>query len=312
MSMSQREEGGTVARGNGDLATFKDYLSETRFRIRLDDEVSASVRAVLAEMSGERFPLNTPNPTGEDFAARLAAYEEVVKPLQAKATLLGKWATHEQMPTLGNMLARLCDGCADTLGNSGLWLSMRWYPVSLLMYSASIAALSAENYRAFVAIHTKTITARTRRVGRTSINMMVPVIEGMLGVAECNAWRCVAKYRNLRTPESEHLFGVLGPVLDELLLLGGSYEHLFDRYEILRTLLYLDMADRDWAPVGRFGLKYCRGGEDNPYSAMLAEAKQQQDAWWPIQAGLFRGSAARFEEIASKFEQSTLRGLGWY
>ena len=306
--MSQEEEGIIVS--SGELDTFKDYLSAPRFRIKLDDDVNTTVRVALSEISGEKFPLSTPNTTGEDIAARLTAYEEAVKPLLAKAALLGKWATREQLPTLCNLIARLCDACADTSGDNSLWLSMRWYPVSLLMYSASIAALYADNYRAFAAIHTKKITTRVRRLGMKSVNMLVPVIDGMLGVAECNAWRCVQKYRNFRTPESEHIFTVLGPMLDDLLFLGGSFERLFDRYEIFRTLLYLDLTDRDWAPIGRFGLKFCRGGEDNPYSEMRAEA--QQDAWWPFEAGLFRGSSARYEEIASKFEEAALTKLGWY
>jgi hypothetical protein len=313
--MSQREEEVAAVRAaadDGDLVTFKDYLSEPRFRIRLDDQVNAAVRAALTQMSSEKFPLSTTPATGEDFVARLAAYEEEVRPLQAKAALLGKWATPEQMLTLSNMLARLCDGCAETAGGDCLWRSMRWYPVSLLMYSASIAALSAENYRAFAAIHTKKITARTRRVGRTSVSIITPVIEAMAEVSESNGWRCVEQYRRNRTPESEHLFGVLRPVLDDLLFLGASYEHLFDRYEILRALLYADTNDRARGPIGRFGWKYTGGGQNNPYSELRAEAQQQQDAWGPVQAGLFHGSYTRFEETASKFESELLSKLGWY
>jgi hypothetical protein len=94
---------------DGDLDTFKDYLSEPQFRIRLDDQVNAAVRAALAETSGEKFPPNT-QIIGEEFAARLAAYEAAVRPLQAEAALLGKWATPEQLPTLTNILARMSDG----------------------------------------------------------------------------------------------------------------------------------------------------------------------------------------------------------
>src|SRR5947207_300815 len=108
--MSQGEEG--VVGANDDLGAFKDYLSEPRFRIRLDDQVNAAVRATLAETSGEKFPPDAPRITGEEFAARLAAYEAAVRPLQAKAALLGKWAMPEQLPTLTNMLARMSDGYA--------------------------------------------------------------------------------------------------------------------------------------------------------------------------------------------------------
>src|SRR5262245_27047949 len=308
--MSQREDG-AVGQGNGDLATFKDYLSEPRFRIRLDDQMNAAVRAVLTEVSGEKFPLSTPNPTGEDFAARLVAYEEAVGPLYAKAALLGKWATPEQLPTLTNMLARMSDGYADAQGGQSLWMDLRPYPLSLLLYSVGIASLAAENYRAFAAAHSKRIDARTRRSGGRGVNIVVLVVDAMREVASTSIWGHVEEYKKMRAPESEHLFKVLRPVLDDLLFLGASYEHLFDRYEILRALIYADVTDAGRGPVGRFAWKYY-GGQDNPYADLRAEAAQQKDDWGPVRAGLFHRSYARFEEPASKFENALLSKLGWY
>src|SRR5437868_4639705 len=105
----------------GQLGLFKDYLSEQRFRIRLDDLVNATVRTTLLQTSGEKFPLSTARVTAEEFAARLKNYEEVVRPLQSQAVLLGKWATPEQRLTLTGMLARMSDNCTDTLGGDTLW-----------------------------------------------------------------------------------------------------------------------------------------------------------------------------------------------
>src|ERR1019366_362724 len=107
--------------------------AEPRLRIKLDDLVNAAVRAALLAMGGERFPLDAGCESGADFAARLKAYEEGIRPLQAQAVLLGRWATPEQRTTMTNMLARACDNCADTSAGNGIWLGLRWYPVSLLM-----------------------------------------------------------------------------------------------------------------------------------------------------------------------------------
>jgi hypothetical protein len=65
--MSQPEE--VPVCYDGGLSTLKDYLSEPRYRIRLDDQVSAAVRATLAEVSGEKFSSATPV-NGEEFAGR--------------------------------------------------------------------------------------------------------------------------------------------------------------------------------------------------------------------------------------------------
>ncbi len=298
----------------GQLDLFKEHLSEPRFRIKLDDLVNASVRATLLQTSGDTFPLDTGRVSGEDFAARLKRYEEAVGPLQSKAALMGKWAIPEQRSTLTNMLARMTDSCAASTGGTTLWLGLRWYPISLLLYSAGIAALSAENYPAFAAMHTKKIDARAGRSGNTAAEIVVPVVEAMFDVANTNAWKLLAEYKQKRAPESEHLIRVLQPVLDDLLFLGAGYEHLFDRYEILRALIYADITDGGWGPVGRFGWKYSAriGQQDNPYTVLRAEAAQLRDQWGPLKAGLFRGSYTRFEQTAAKFESELLSKLNWY
>lgn len=296
-----------------ELGQLKEYLSEPRFRIKLDDLVSATVRSALLRTSTERFPLEAARITGEDFAARLKNYEEALRPLQSQAVLLGKWASAEQRATLTNMLARMTDTCTTPLGGNTLWLGLRWYPLSLLLYSAGIAALSAENYPAFAALHTKRIDAQTRRAGNTAVPLLVPVVDGMLGVTRTDAWKSLPEYKDKYTPESEYLFKTLQPVLEDLLFLGAGYEQLFDRYEILRALMYADATNSGWGPVGRFGWKYTsRRSPDNPYTELREEAALQQDQWGPLRAGLFRGSYKQFDHTAQRYEAELLSRLNWF
>lgn len=153
------------AAGEDELGMFKDYLAEPRFRIRLDDLVNVNVRAALRLIGEEQSPPNGRIETGKDVAARLLAYEEAIRPLQANAVLLGKWATAEQRPTLASLMARMADNCGQAQSGTTVWLNMRWYPLSLLAYSAGIAALSAQNYAAFVAAHTARVDTQARRRG---------------------------------------------------------------------------------------------------------------------------------------------------
>jgi len=74
-----------------------------------------------------------------------------------------------------------------------------------------IAALSAENHPAFVAIHPKKIKARTRRIGNNAANIVLPSIDAMVEVANTNGWRSLQEYEQKRTPESEHLCKLLQP-----------------------------------------------------------------------------------------------------
>lgn len=140
--------------------------------------------------------------------------------------------------------------------------------------------------------------------------MIQPVVEAMIDLGQ--AWKAVPRQERNYAPESEYMFKCLRPVLDDLLFLGGGYEQLFDRYEILRALVFADLTDSGWAPVGRFGWKHMgRGSDGSPFAGLLAEAEQQRDAWGPIRAGLFRGSYARFDQVAKKFASERLSKLQW-
>ncbi|MGL6075206.1 MAG: hypothetical protein ACRC8S_13685 [Fimbriiglobus sp.] len=296
------------ATGDDELSLFKDYLAEPRFRIRLDDLVIANVRVALRLTGDEHFSPNGRIETGKDVVARLQAYEDTLRPLQANAVLLGKWATAEQRPTLAGLMSRMAENCTQPQSGTTIWLNMRWYPLSLLAYSAGIAALSAENYAAFVAVHTARVDTQTRRRGDAPVPVIQPVVEAMVDLGQ--AWKAVPGQEQKYTPESEYMFKFLRPVLNDLLFLGGGYEQLFDRYEILRALVFADLTDSGWAPVGRFGWKHSgRGSEGSPFAGMLGEAEQQKDAWGPIRAGLFRGSYARFDQVAKKFASERLDKL---
>ncbi len=292
----------------------KEYLSEPRYRIKLDDLVNSKVRSAHRQTGEEKIPLGVSIKTGEEVSARLKAYEDGIRVLQPSAILLGKWSTGDQRSTLANMLARMSDNCTSIpLGGKETLVGMRWYPLSILMYSAGIAALSAENYEALAVIHLIKVDASTRRIGSRGVPLTVPVVEAMVNLAESNVWKILPGHQQNYAPESEYRFKALQPILEDLLFLGAGYEDLFDRYEILRSLTYLDLTDRSWAPVGRFGWKCSRySGQDNPYTALRAEADLQQDRWGPIRAGMFRGSYPRFFETAAKFEEQVLRRVNWF
>ncbi|MFL5330248.1 MAG: caspase domain-containing protein [Gemmataceae bacterium] len=296
----------------GQLAAFKEYLAEPRHRIKLDDSVNTNIRAAIHQTSDDKFSPNDEVRNGEHVAARLKAYEDVIRPVQAKAILLGKWVAQEQKSTLANIMARLADNCVKPLGGSAICLSMRWYPLSLLAYSAGISALSADNYPALAAVHLTRVDARTRRLGSASVPILVPIGDAMADLGEYRVFRCLLGYDRYYAPESEYLFKTVQPVLEDLLFLGASYERLFDRYEILRAWLYADLTDGSWAPVGRFGWK--SGGptdRNGPYGELRFEAEQQCDNWPPLKAGLFRGQYARFQETVAKFEKEVLDRIHW-
>ncbi|MFZ3354145.1 MAG: hypothetical protein WA268_25135 [Xanthobacteraceae bacterium] len=92
-------------------------------------------------------------------------------------------------------------------------------------------------------------------------------------------------------PRSEHLFTTLRPILDEALYLGGSYDTLFDRFEILLALAFADIRDPTgehvWGSPGRFSWK--NRHSDNPMTRLIAEAREQGSDWPLLHVGFFGG-----------------------
>jgi len=298
--------------------TLKEYLCEPRYRIKLDDLVNVSVRSATKKLGADKLPLSTDGRKAvEEFHKRLAAYEEAIRPLQSAAMLLGKWARSDQHATLANMFARLSDNNVGPMSGLTLWLGLRWYPISFLMYTGGIAAVSAGNYETLAVMHTTKIQT-PRHEERGSVDLIIPVVEGMLEVQQTEIWKHIPGQERNYTPHSEYMFKAAQPVLEDVLFLGGSYEHMFDRYEVLRALMFVELNGRDdraWGPVGRFGWKYSGRmgmGRNNPFIELCAEAAMKKDHWPPLRAGLFRGSYARFDEIATRFEKELLQRLQWF
>jgi hypothetical protein len=296
----------------------KEYLSESRYRIKLDELISVSVRRATKNLGADRFPVSTnaPNPV-EDFSRRLVAYEGAIEPIQAAAILLGKWAVADQRAILANLFARLSDNNHALGGGLQLWLGLRWYPLSFLMYTGGIAAISAGNYENFAVIHMTKVES-LRRGDLASVELIIPVVAGMLEVQQTDIWKHFPEHERHYAPHSEYMFKAAQPVLEDALFLGRGYEQLFDRYEVFRALIYADLDDRDqrvWGPLGRYGWKYSgRMGmsRDNPFTELVAEAARHRDQWAPLKAGLFRGSYARFNDIATRFEDNLLKRLEWH
>lgn len=302
------------------VETVKEYLSDPRYRIKLDDQFSAELRSVLSQLGPDTFSMNQqPSNAGiqAEFAERLRRYEAVVEQLQGMTALLAKWAGPEHQNILQSIFARLAEVNTD---HNGLlvWLGLRWYPVMLLLYSSGIAALSAERYDNLAAVLTAKVGVG--HLGREIQEVIRPAVEGMLEVRRSNLFKTLPGHERHYTPDSEYLFKALQPVLEDALFLGRSYENYFDRLEVFNALVYADLNERAkeaegskhlWGPIGRFGWKFRNAGPNNPFSQLLLEASRQQDAWPPLRAGLFEGSYARFNDIATRFG-GILGQLPWF
>lgn len=292
----------------------KEYLSDFKYRIKLDDLVTKEIRHVHYETRLERFPINTRTSIDSEFAERLKQYEGIVTELQSTIALIAKWGAIEHRSTLEKAFARLGD--MEEV-NEGLliWAGLRWYPILLLLYSGGIAAIAGQNYENLAVMLTAKVG--TRFTGSETREIALSTIDEIMRSGSGDIFKRLPGYERNYVPRSEYLFTLLQPGLEDLLFLGKSYESLYDRFEIFLALIYADLNYRDdhrvWGPIGRFGWKYSgMRGEANPFTQVTNEAAYYQDSWLPLQAGLFRGSYERFKLISTAYENEVLKGLHWF
>jgi hypothetical protein len=300
--------------------TVKEYLSDPRYRIKLDDLFAVELRRVVAELSTDAFPANpsqfSPGAMKAEFPKRLKRYEEIVRQLQGMSALLGKWAGPEHRIILEQVFARMAEA---NMAHDGLtvWLGLRWYPVTLLMYAGGVAALSAERYDSLASILTAKVAVGP--LGNDIQEVIRPAVEGMLEVTRSDLFKTLPGHERQYTPSSEYMFKAAQPVLEDALFLGRSYETLFDRFEVFMALVYADVKERSGkspsrlcGPIGRYGWKYSsgRGTPGEPFSQLVRDASRDKESWAPLRAGLFEGSFARFDDVATRFALE-LGGLGW-
>jgi Caspase domain len=289
----------------------KDYLSDPRYRIRLDDLVASEIRTASYEIREEEFPLNTAV-SPADLAQRLRKYETALSRLNAITILLARWGTAEHQPLVERVIARLTDGTELRSGRTA-WLGLRWYPIMYLMYSGGVAALSAHNYLSLSTLLTTKLGGSA--TGQGTQPAVVATVNGIGEVDGMELFKTLPGHERHYAARSEYLFKKIQPDIEDLLFLGNSYEDLFDRFEILYALTYADLSNRPggliWGPPGRFGWKG-HLGTASPYDAVMEEAKRQGADWALLSSRLFAGSLDRFHEVANAYRTHVIDQLHWF
>jgi hypothetical protein len=289
------------------VETTKELLSEPRFRIRLYDHVLDQVRGTLSATSEEFFS-NTGSWSLDEFIDRLHRYEGASLDLLHTQALIAFWGEPFQQQLITLAPKRLAGQFVPQSGLSA-WLALRWYPISLLLYSGGIAAVSARRYTNLKEMLLLSIEDPAKRIRQP---LVTAATSPMLDLQD--AFKMMPEHDRAFTPRSEYLHTFLRPVLDTALSLDSEYEACFDEFEILYALEHAHQRSLHdggfWGPPGRFGWKYERGQNGSPYHSLISEAKEAGSSWGPVKGGLFGGSIDRYLDLSAKYAEH-LGQLHW-
>lgn len=299
----------SLAKSNAEL--LKEMLSEERFRLRLHDYVAQEVRETLSQTAEDYFPVNQ-GWANDAFIDRIQRYERTTNRLIEAAVLIGYWGEPYQRATLTLGVKRLSGRLERKSGTTG-WLTLRWYPVTLLLYAGGIAAVAGKKYGNLYDLLYAPVPTQFSHLNKTPLVM--GAVTGEMG--ELNeVFKILPGHERNRVPRSEYLYKLLQPAIDDLLFLGPEYEEWFDRFELLYALEYAHRYHSDpdegiWPPLGRFAWKAYGVGAGNPFKVLLTEAEKYGSAWAPIQAGFFDGSIQAFKAVTDRMNKLFMN-LHWY
>jgi hypothetical protein len=295
------------------IAMVKRFLSEDKYRIRLHDFVSEEVEKSRSEIDSPRFafPSKLEKP---EFQARMHDYENVSQRLLAMLTAVSFFGEESHGVNICNTINRL----AETSNQGGLiaLIGLQRYPALLASYSCGIAALSAERWWNLAAVLNKTSVRED--------NKNFPAIKylNVWEVFSDNAYKWVPRPNAEReyTPANEYICGLLRETLKPYVSSDMVYQALFDIYEYLLALVYLDSCPRasgsNWGPIGCFAWRYKYAAEDGlstPIDEFFSKGAVLEKDWGLLTAGFFSGSPERLTSVRDNFNVflSRVRSQWW-
>lgn len=260
-------------------------------------KVLTKAHKAIARLVSDHFPVQAAF-TPDALAARLKPYEALTEILRAIVATGCYWGSKEQAALRVKVLDRVSNPYGLPMAGYDAWTNLRLYPALLLLYTGGLAAIAAGNYATFLAL----LTEPKVRVPNGE-HVLIDRVHA-IAVTDHRAMQGLPGLERHKTPTSDHLFQVLREVLREFLPDDLAYEVSFDRFEYMLALVYSDLSNGAWGPVGCF---LWRDHLANPEARVAGRIKKEANAagqdWPPLRADLFKGSIERFNQVQALFDK---------
>ena len=242
------------------VSSVKRYLARPEHRIHLDELVTTEagrlVDQIDSPISSATGQFNT-----DEFRKRISIYEAATEPLARVAGVLGRWGDGAELTLVLDML-RAVHALVDKGGGTVLWLNLRAYPAVLIFTAYALGLTRSHRWQVLHGLLESTIPRKLQEPTRVVETLFLWAWEG----GRNEIWQQIEGLERRKTPLSDHLLQVFEAWSSGFVGLGTPFEDLFERFEVLASLAYLEsvelsqleqaLADqtgqnRVWTPVGR-------------------------------------------------------------
>jgi len=287
---------------DAEVAIVKRYVVDQKDRIKLRDFVTERTEEIYKELNSERFgPISNIDET--TFQKRMQDYETATESLIKIMLPIACYGEGDNL----SLLTRVIDRIASA-GKPNCVIEK--YPSLLLLYALGLCALSSNNFYSLAAILRET----KLRDGWEKTNLIEKVNLATIFQFSHLEQLIKSPNPNEHAPASKRLFDIIRPLLKDYIPDDKEYDEIFDRFEYLFALNYIDLKTADlanlnnniWAPTGRFSRKYGFDGtpfEDSPLFDYIEEIKNSDPEFGLFKAGFFGGQVDRFIKIEESFRK---------
>ena len=284
------------------MAQLKRYLVEERNKILLHDLVMGEADRLAKRIDAESAAASA-NVARGAVLQRLRRYEELTHPLLSLMITGCYWGEPLHNDIWTSAIERVANAASSRGASSGAD-RLKAYPALLLLYGGGLASVAKEKFSTLQAL-----LVNPRIFGaegeQAAVNRLVAdsiIREAARSLEPENARRIA--------PASVYLYEFLRPLLREFLLADSDYHEVFERFEYLCALIWVDENPRsarlDWVPLDAPAGLFME--IPDPPKQTIAERIDRELAllgkkWPPLLGKMFGGHADRALSVKERFDE---------
>jgi hypothetical protein len=278
--------------GDDFLTNIKQSVADPTAGPRLNDLLNDQAGQLIAALGDDEFDPAGPA-SGQAVVDRLDRYATLTADLARAVALGARWSGDVVRPMWTSVVERVV-GAVDRSQGQTIWADLSLYPAVLLLHASGVGALAGGRYDNLRAV---LLEPRVRYHNEWRAAVEVLYASAVLDPQQAAR---VAGLPETFAPLSDRLTADLRPLVADLVPDDDAFIRLFDRFEYLLGLVYVDLTKTAWGPTGRFAADQYGTGADQ---LIEAEITQAGAAWAPLAAGFFGGSSERLEESLGRWRK---------
>lgn len=277
------------------ISSAKRFLAKPEHRIQLDELVSGEVERLVDHLSDGLLTAQS-NWSIDEFNRRIDRYESYSEPLGRLAGVLGRWGEGSESLLMHDVIRSLWTRTTTIENGLTAWLKIRSYPAVLAMTAYGLGLVRAKRWRNLRKLFAAEVNAAQ---GDHSFRIVDVLLLWAWEGGDNDYWQKKKGLEKRRTPLSDHLCKLFESWGKSFLGLAPDYELLYETFEVLGSLSYIDSVDQSelraraedhaqgswvWMPVGR------SGWHSTTRNRILSEVQREPLRSELIDAGFFKGS----------------------